>query len=187
MSRANRSSSRSSRGSSGSFGFPRRQRLLTSAEFSRVFKRGTRSSDRYFTVIAAVGAASNNARTRGDTQDTCEAGSETGPKTGAATSMENGVPASLTKGRELRCRLGLAVSRKTARRAVDRNRIKRIVRESFRSTQAQWTDQPIDFVVVAKPPSRQEQNSALFLSLANHWQRLSSLADRACSSPRCGA
>ena len=46
-------------------------------------------------------------------------------------------------------RLGLAVSRKVDRRAVGRNRIKRILRETFRHLQPQLT--PGSYVVVARP------------------------------------
>nr|WP_242469397.1 ribonuclease P protein component [Rhabdochromatium marinum] len=70
-------------------------------------------------------------------------------------------------------RLGLAISRKVAPRAVDRNRIKRIVRESFRLAQAQWTDRHIDFVVMARRATASTGNHALFHSLQRHWLRLS--------------
>ncbi|WP_083848483.1 ribonuclease P protein component [Thiorhodovibrio frisius] len=70
------------------------------------------------------------------------------------------------------CRLGLAISRKAAPRAVDRNRIKRIIRESFRLARHQWTDSSIDFVVIARPPTARNQNPVLFRSLAHHWDRL---------------
>lgn len=46
-------------------------------------------------------------------------------------------------------RLGLAVSRKVDRRAVGRNRIKRVLRETFRHLQPQLT--PGSYVVVARP------------------------------------
>lgn len=66
-------------------------------------------------------------------------------------------------------RLGLAISKKHARRAVDRNRIKRIVRESFRH-QAQLP--PADFVVMARDVTLQADNQQLFESLLQHWKRL---------------
>jgi ribonuclease P protein component len=47
-------------------------------------------------------------------------------------------------------RLGIVVSKKNARRAVDRNRIKRIIREYFRRHVAPLT-QSMDFVVLARP------------------------------------
>ncbi len=46
-------------------------------------------------------------------------------------------------------RMGLTVSRKVSKRAVQRNRIKRQVRESFRLNRGDLEE--LDFVVVAKP------------------------------------
>ena len=67
-------------------------------------------------------------------------------------------------------RLGLAISKKNAKRAVDRNRIKRIIRESFRQHQSQLP--AADFVVLAKPGTRKASNGELFDSLDGHWKRL---------------
>lgn len=67
-------------------------------------------------------------------------------------------------------RLGLAVSRKAARRAVDRNRIKRVVRDAFRRGQVRLSG--FDVVVLARPAARSETNAALRLSLTTLWQRL---------------
>lgn len=62
-------------------------------------------------------------------------------------------------------RLGLAVSKKNVRHAVDRNRIKRIIREWFRHNQEKLTGR--DVVVMAKPAairsSNQELQAALML------------------------
>lgn len=66
-------------------------------------------------------------------------------------------------------RLGLAISKKHARRALDRNRIKRVVRESFR----QQPDLPVaDMVVMARDITSQASNQELFDSLSQHWKRL---------------
>ena len=66
-------------------------------------------------------------------------------------------------------RLGLAISKKKARKAVSRNRLKRIVRESFR----QRHDLPaVDIVVLAGKQAVHADNSRLFASLAAHWQRI---------------
>lgn len=48
-----------------------------------------------------------------------------------------------------RARLGITVSKRVSKRAVDRNRIKRIVRNSFRHHCRQLP--PGDYVIVAKP------------------------------------
>ncbi len=68
-------------------------------------------------------------------------------------------------------RLGLAISKKNARRAVDRNRIKRLVRESFRLTLSEMP--AIDLVVMAKPATRSAENRQILQSLQQHWNRLS--------------
>ncbi len=67
-------------------------------------------------------------------------------------------------------RLGLAISRKVAKSAVARNRIKRIVRESFRRHQSQFGG--LDWVVMGRTSLTQQENAILFASLQRHWQRL---------------
>lgn len=69
-----------------------------------------------------------------------------------------------------RPRLGLAVSRRNAPRAVDRNRLKRLVRESFRHAQAHL--KPLDIVVIPKPGAREASAEALTEALTQHWKRL---------------
>ena len=68
-----------------------------------------------------------------------------------------------------RARLGLAVSKKNCRLAVGRNRIKRIVRESFREHQGDLAG--IDFVVLNQVGTHKADNKALFESLEGHWRR----------------
>lgn len=67
-------------------------------------------------------------------------------------------------------RLGLAISKKHARRAVDRNRIKRLIRESFRLNQAKLP--AIDLVVMAKPGTQHASNQQITQALHQHWHRL---------------
>lgn len=67
-------------------------------------------------------------------------------------------------------RLGLAVSKKAARRAVDRNRIKRLVREGFRRQQADLAG--LDIVVIARPGIAGGGNRELSRSLTAHWVRI---------------
>lgn len=67
-------------------------------------------------------------------------------------------------------RLGLAISRKSARLAVTRNRIKRLIREFFRAHQQDLTG--LDVVVVGKPGLDKKTNAALRKILEQHWKRL---------------
>lgn len=67
-------------------------------------------------------------------------------------------------------RLGMAISRKAARSAVIRNRIKRVIRESFRHCQPALDG--LDIVVIARPKLETQDNPALFASLRRHWTRL---------------
>lgn len=67
-------------------------------------------------------------------------------------------------------RLGLVISRKAARTAVARNRIKRLVRESFRNTQ-----QPLggfDIVVIGRPGIALQANRVITESLDKLWEKL---------------
>ena len=68
-----------------------------------------------------------------------------------------------------RPRLGLAISKKKARLAVDRNRLKRITRESFRISNSIYN---ADYVIMANVKGVRAVNKDLFQSLDTHWQRL---------------
>jgi ribonuclease P protein component len=73
-------------------------------------------------------------------------------------------------------RLGLAISKKHCRPATDRNRIKRIIRESFRQHQAILAG--LDIVVINRPEARAGSNRQLFDSLHTHWQRCEKVKHR---------
>jgi len=113
--------------------FTRQFRLLKPDEYSRVFKKPVRSSDRYLTILAVEREITE-------------------------TNLV------------LNSRLGLAISKKNAKRAVDRNRIKRLIRESFRQNLAMLP--AIDLVVMAKPVTKSAENQQIFQSLKQHWNNL---------------
>ncbi|MEX0976563.1 MAG: ribonuclease P protein component [Woeseia sp.] len=66
-------------------------------------------------------------------------------------------------------RLGLAIAKKNCRLATARNRLKRIVRESFRRQQGELAG--LDIVVLAQRDASRTDNATLFDSLAKHWQK----------------
>lgn len=70
-------------------------------------------------------------------------------------------------------RIGLAVSRRVSKRAVDRNRIKRVVRESFRHQRQ--TLPAVDVLVVARSSARITANHLLRGDLNQLWLRLRTL------------
>ncbi|GAA4856797.1 ribonuclease P protein component [Luteimonas vadosa] len=70
-------------------------------------------------------------------------------------------------------RLGLAVSRKVDKRAVGRNRIKRVLRASFRMLRGQLRDGA--YVVVARPAAAQQENHALAADLVALLRRAGAL------------
>ena len=100
--------------------------MLNAAAYGHVFKKATRSRDKWFTVL----------------------------------SRDNEGKAA---------RLGLAISKKHCRDATQRNRIKRIVRESFRHHQAALGG--LDIVVINQPATRDGSNQQLMDSLERHWQQ----------------
>jgi len=61
-------------------------------------------------------------------------------------------------------RLGLAVSRKVDKHAVERNRLKRALREQFRQLRPRLPGG--DYVVVARPPAARQSSQALQAALA---------------------
>lgn len=73
-------------------------------------------------------------------------------------------------------RLGLTVAKKHLKKAHDRNRIKRVCRESFRLTQRNLPN--YDFVIVAKQGIGKLDNRALTQTLDKLWQRHIRLAQK---------
>ena len=107
--------------------FPSQFRLKKPEEFKKVFTDPVKSTDRYFTLLAA----------------------------------QNGLGFS---------RIGLAIAKKIIKKAVDRNLIKRTVRESFRLQRQ--TLGSIDIVVLARQEALLAPPVALRKSLEKHWLKL---------------
>ncbi|MCB1559708.1 MAG: ribonuclease P protein component [Xanthomonadales bacterium] len=125
--------------------FTRRSRLLTPADFQRVFAKGRRCNSQHLQLIVRQRAASENAADRAITP---------APATTAA-------------------RLGLTVAKRVARRAVDRNRIKRIARDSFRRHRQHLSG--LDIVLVARAGIADLPRRDLHQALENLWRRAKTL------------
>jgi ribonuclease P protein component len=67
-------------------------------------------------------------------------------------------------------RLGLAIAKKNIPLAVGRNRLKRIIRESFRNAERELKS--LDIVIMARRKAGSARNEELFESLGRHWQSL---------------
>lgn len=67
-------------------------------------------------------------------------------------------------------RLGLALAKKRIRHATGRNRIKRLVRESFRIHRDGLPS--VDVVVMARSDAVRATNRELHASLEQHWRRI---------------
>ncbi|MCB1758580.1 MAG: ribonuclease P protein component [Gammaproteobacteria bacterium] len=80
-----------------------------------------------------------------------------------------------------RGRLGLAIAKKSLRLAVDRNRVKRIVRESFRHRQHDFVG--VDIVVLSRNGVARAKPEMLWDSLEKHWMRVAGSASGADSFP----
>jgi len=67
-------------------------------------------------------------------------------------------------------RLGMALSRKSVHNAVTRNRVKRIMRESFRHWQARLG--AVDIVLLARPGIAGQSGKTLNAALEKLWEQL---------------
>jgi ribonuclease P protein component len=80
------------------------------------------------------------------------------------------------RGSSERSRLGMAVSRQVDRKASGRNRIKRVIRESFRhhfGAEGRYANaEPLDFVVLPRQACATISNAQLFATLEKHWAQV---------------
>jgi len=77
-----------------------------------------------------------------------------------------------------RHRLGMAVAKKICAKAVERNRIKRVIRENFRQLMAHQTpEHALDIVVLPTAAATNQSNKSLDKSLFAHWKRLTRKAE----------
>lgn len=67
-------------------------------------------------------------------------------------------------------RLGLAITKKKIKTAVARQRLKRLIRESFRRQKKALSG--LDIVVMSQSQAAEISNDILFGSLARHWEVL---------------
>jgi ribonuclease P protein component len=91
----------------------------------------------------------------------------------ASPSRDNMFTVLTTENHSRDARLGLAIAKKHCKLAVSRNRLKRIVRESFRTHRGQLSG--LDIVVMNRPGTHEAGNKALHESLAKHWQKCGAL------------
>lgn len=100
--------------------FPKTARLLKNAEFASVQKQAKRHYSRNFSAYIAFKCSTKKAKIKDDSKNYSR-------------------PA----------RLGITISKKTEKLAVKRNRVKRIVRDSFRQIR-EYCPQNFCLVIVAK-------------------------------------
>ena len=82
-------------------------------------------------------------------------------------------------------RLGLSVAKKEVSKAVKRNRLKRLIRESFRVRYTTLIG--LDVVVVARGPAAELSNAVVILQLDRGWAQMAqtaALPNHACDSQR---
>jgi ribonuclease P protein component len=79
-----------------------------------------------------------------------------------------------------RPRLGFAISKQKVRLAVGRNRLRRLVRESFRERAAALPS--VDLVVLARDSTSIAANREIVASLELHWARITTGARKSTES-----
>lgn len=67
-------------------------------------------------------------------------------------------------------RLGITIPKKRVKKAVDRNRLKRLIRESFRQQAYRFPN--IDIVIIAKSGIGEMENKEVTMLLEKLWKKL---------------
>lgn len=122
--------------------FPKYRRMTKPAAFNAAYRGNqTRVKGQYFTVLAfnRLVAVANANASDTITNDLLDA------------------------------RLGVVASKKVSKLAVQRNRLKRLMRESFRMREH---PNGFDFVVIARPAAAMAKNALLQKELHTLWKRL---------------
>lgn len=123
---------------------PRSARLTGKGAFDRVFAARKARTGQFFRIHYAP----------------AEAFDDPGASSGIGTSGSVGGPEPC---------MGMTVSRRISKRAVQRNRIRRQIRESFRLWRSRL--EPFDYVVRALPGAQLADNPALRIALDELWTR----------------
>jgi len=76
------------------------------------------------------------------------------------------------EGRTAATRLGVTVSRRVAKQAVRRNRIKRWIREAFRRLPDRDTRRSLDIVVIARSQALTSSFASIQRQLGQFWNRM---------------
>lgn len=82
--------------------------------------------------------------------------------------VRSGLVVIVAPGGHEQARLGLALAKRRIARAVDRNRVKRVIRESFRAVCGKLDT--VDIVVLARSGTADMSNRRLFGQLHSIWQ-----------------
>jgi ribonuclease P protein component len=137
--------------------FPRNVRLRSPQQFQNTFSQGRRISAALFRLHVLLQAPQAMAA------DNQAVDAATPANMRVAGAQDNEAPA----------RLGISVSKRVAAHAVERNRIKRIARESFRHRRMQLP--PGDYVLLAQRDAANASPDALRDALSALWQRACAL------------
>ena len=77
-------------------------------------------------------------------------------------------------------RLGMSIAARTLRRSVDRNRLRRLIRESFRARQPPLP--PLDIIIGVRAGAQKADNALLRSALEQLWQKIALTCVRSSAS-----